>query len=432
MRPVTAVVIGAGSRGRDAYASYALRHPAELQITGVAEPDEARRNNLVQDHGIPESGTFSTWEDLLQKERFADAAFICTQDQMHLEPALEAMKRGYHLLLEKPIAPTLEDCLEIHGASRKYGVSVAVAHVLRYSPFFIILKRLIDQGAIGTLRGIQHNENIGHIHYSHSFVRGNWRNRASSSPMILAKSCHDLDILAFLADQECVSLASAGSAGSFSREKAPAGAPLRCLEGCPHEVECPYYAPKVYHQGETGWPVSVITTDLSSRGILEALREGPYGRCVYACDNDMVEHQVVSLEFARGITAAFTMSAFTHETSRTIKVMGERGEIRGHMEREVLEVHDFRTGEIQTISLGGCHNGTRHGGGDEGILRDLILHLRDKERTSLKTTLDLAMESHIMAFAAEESMNTGRTVDLRTYKRDHNVPGSRGTDSGIV
>ncbi|SIP87589.1 Oxidoreductase family, C-terminal alpha/beta domain [Alkalispirochaeta americana] len=421
MEPVTAVVIGAGSRGRDAYASYALRHPNELQIVGVAEPDEARRNQLVQEQQIPESGAFESWEGLLEKKKFADAAFICTQDQMHLEPAVEAMKKGYHLLLEKPIAPTLEECLEIHGASRKYGVSVAVAHVLRYSPFFMALKRIIDQGAIGAVRGIQHNENIGHIHYSHSFVRGNWRSRADSSPMILAKSCHDLDILSYLVDGEGISLASMGTRGTFSGQNAPAGAPRRCLEGCPQQVPCPYYAPKVYRQGETGWPVNVITTDLSPEGILRALREGPYGRCVYACDNDMVEHQVVSLEFSRGITAAFTMSAFTHDTSRTLKVMGETGEIRGHMEREVLEVHDFRTGEVQTISLGGCHNGTRHGGGDEGIVRDLVLHLRSDRKTPLKTTLDLAMESHVMAFAAEESMQTGKTIDLGVYKKEHGV-----------
>lgn len=417
MKALEAIVVGAGSRGHDSYASYALRHPDELKIVGVAEPNKARREQLAREHGIEPEACFTDWKEVFSREKFADMAFICTQDRMHVEPAVAAMKRGYHILLEKPIAPTLEECLYLEQEAERYSVSVAVAHVLRYTPFFSGLKRLIDQGAIGKIRGIQHNENVGNIHYSHSFVRGNWHKTAESAPMILAKSCHDMDILLFLADAHCQWIASSGSRGSFSAEHAPEGAPDRCLDGCPHSVMCPYYAPKIYLNGNQNWPVNVLTTDLSSTGIQKALEEGPYGRCVYACDNDMTEHQVVSMKFDNGITASFSMSAFTHDTSRSLKIYGETGEIRGHMEREELEIYDFQTGEISTVRFGASQGPAGHGGGDEGIMRDLIRHLRSPKDVPLKTSLKRAIESHVMAFAAEESMQSGKSLSIEEFKK---------------
>lgn len=423
MRPITAVVLGAGGRGMYAYAAYAKDHPEELQIIGVAEPDTLRREKMIHDHAIPSDSVFNDWRDLLARPRFADLVFVCTQDRMHVEPAAAAMRLGYHILLEKPIAPTAQECLYLDQESKKYDVSIAVAHVLRYTPFFQTIKRLIDADAVGRVRGIQHNENIGHIHFSHSFVRGNWRNRKTSSPMILAKSCHDMDILLHLAGADCTNLSSYGSSGIFSAENRPADAPDRCLDGCPHAVTCPYYAPKIYMQGNTAWPVNAVTSDLTPKGIRKALEEGPYGRCVYACDNDMTEHQVVNLRFANEVTAVFSMSAFTRETSRTLKIVGERGEIRGSMERREIEVFDFSTRETQTISLDPQAEDSGHAGGDEGLMRNLIRHLWWRDSYPLETSLSSAIQSHIMAFAAEDSMFSHETVDLESYRKAIAVDG---------
>ncbi|MBF9015020.1 MULTISPECIES: Gfo/Idh/MocA family protein [unclassified Oceanispirochaeta] len=409
MKKIRAAIIGAGNRGVDAYAQYAEKFPHELEITSVAEPREERRKNFSSRFKLDESNVFSDWKELLDAPKKADLVFICTQDTMHVQPAIKAMEKGYHILLEKPIAVTREDTLLLLESSKKYDVSIAVAHVLRYTPFFSAMKRQLDSGVIGEIQGISHNENVGHIHYSHSFVRGNWRNRTESSPMILAKSCHDMDILLFLTGQNCKKISSFGSRRVFLPENRPAGAPDRCLDGCFHHAECPYYGPKVYLNGNTDWPVSVLTTDLTVSGISKALKEGPYGRCVYACDNDVVEQQVLNLVFDNGIPATFTMSAFTNETSRTIKIMGNKGEIRGNMEKGEIKIYDFETSEVSTVSLYASETG--HGGGDDGIVRELILHLNDRTRP-LTSSLEKSVQSHLMAFAAEEAMQTGKLIEL--------------------
>jgi predicted dehydrogenase len=409
MKKIKAAIIGAGNRGVDAYALYSEKYPHELEITAVAEPRDDRRENFAKRFNLDEACIFSDWKELLDSPKTADLVFICTQDTMHVKPALLAMEKGYHILLEKPMAVTKEDTLLLLESSRKYDVSIAVAHVLRYSPFFSTVKRVLDSGAIGEIQGIQHNENVGHIHYSHSFVRGNWRNKAESSPMILAKSCHDMDILLYLTGKNCRKISSFGSRKVFLPENRPEGAPERCMEGCPHNVECPYYGPKIYLNGETDWPVSVLTTDLTVSGISKALDEGPYGRCVYSCDNDVIEHQVINLEFDGGVTAAFTMSAFTNETSRTIKIMGNKGELRGNMEKGEISIYDFVRSETNTISLYASEKG--HGGGDEGIVRDLIIHLNDRTKP-LASSLEKSVQSHLMAFAAEESMLSGEIIKI--------------------
>ena len=196
--------------------------------------------------------------------------------------------------------------------ARKRGKVLSVCHVLRYTPFFSKIKELLDKGCIGRLISIQHNENVGYWHYAHSFVRGNWRNSEDSSPMILAKSCHDMDIMLWLAGADCRSISSYGSLTHFKSENAPEGAPYRCMDGCPVQNECPYYAPRLYLTENTSWPTSVISADTGIEARTKALREGPYGRCVYRCDNNVVDHQVVAIEFKNDVTAVFTMSAFTN------------------------------------------------------------------------------------------------------------------------
>ena len=406
MKQITAVVLGAGSRG-EIYGSYALAYPEELKILAVAEPKADRREKFAKEHGIPEENRFASWKDLLEKPKLADAAFVCTLDDAHLEPALLALEKGYHILLEKPMSNKEAECIAIEEAAAKAGKTLAVCHVLRYTPFYQTIKGLIDGGAIGEITALSQIENVAYWHQAHSFVRGNWRNSGETSPMILQKSCHDMDILLWLAGKNCKKVSSFGSLRHFTPENAPAGAPQRCLDGCPHAQECLYYAPKLYLTGKTDWPVDVLTTDLTSEGITKALREGPYGRCVYHCDNDVVDRQVVNLELEDGVVCSFVMSAFTANSTRQLKILGTKGHIQADMSKREIWLWPFG-GSAYQVPMEETTSG--HGGGDYGLMRDFLHVLREggESRSSARQSL----QSHLICFAAEKSRLEGRIVEL--------------------
>lgn len=415
MKPISAALIGAGQRGIDVYGGYALKFPRQIRFVAVAEPDEERRNRFKTQHGISEHMCFSSWEDLLKKTQLADAVFICTQDQMHYEPTIKALEKNYHVLLEKPMATDPKECVDMGEYAKKYNKIFSIAHVLRHTDFFSTIKKLLDENCIGKLISIQHNENVAFWHQAHSYVRGNWRNSKQSSPMILAKSCHDMDIMLWLAGADCTGISSFGSLTHFKKENAPQGVPDRCLDGCPAAYECPYFAPKIYLTDYIGWPVSVISNDTSLEARTKALKEGPYGRCVYRCDNDVVDHQVVNIEFDNDVTAAFTMCAFTNDSSRTIKLMGTLGEIRGHMEKNEIEVIDFNTSRRDIIHF--KQSGYGHSGGDFGIMRDFIRLIQKGDFRESLTSAQSSVQSHLMAFAAETSRLEGRVVYLKEYQK---------------
>ena len=406
MRPITAVVLGAGSRGEN-YSGYGKLHPGELQIVAVAEPREGRRKQFAESHGIPTERCFASWQELLAQPKLADAAFVCTLDDDHMAPALQALEKGYHILLEKPMSNRKEECIAIEAAAAKAGKILAVCHVLRYTPFFQTIKGLIDEGAIGEVCAISQIENVAYWHQAHSFVRGNWRDSRETSPMILAKSCHDMDILLWLSGKDCKKVSSFGSLRHFTAENAPEGAPERCMEGCPHAESCVYYGPKIYLNGNTGWPVDVLTTDLTPAGIEKALREGPYGRCVYRCDNDVVDRQVVNLELEDGVVCSFVMTAFTANCCRQLKVLGTLGQIQADMGSNEITIWPFG-GEPRKIPVPEADSG--HGGGDYGLLRDFLSAVREggESRTSAKQSL----QSHLVCFAAERSRVEGRVIEL--------------------
>jgi predicted dehydrogenase len=414
MEPVKAALMGAGNRGGFVYADYARMNPAMMKIVAVAEPVEAKRERIRQEHHLEDARVFTDWKDAMPAlPPETEAVIIATQDRMHAGPLLEAMARNLHILCEKPIVPTLAECRDIEKKSAAFTRVFMVAHVLKYTAFFSKIKELLDGGRIGKLIGIDLVENVGHIHTSHSFVRGNWRNLAESSPMILAKSCHDMDMLYWLAGSPCESLNSYGALHYFKKENAPAGAPERCLEGCPHQTTCPYYAAKIYLGPNTGWPVNVITTDLSIEGRFKALQTGPYGRCVFHCDNDVVDHQTVSMRFTNGVMAAFTMSAFTMEITRDITLFGTHGEMTGNLEHGRVTVKDFSTGNIEDIAIASPVGG--HSGGDVNFATDFVRMIRGggAGRNAVKN----AFESHYMALAAEHSrLNGSRLIDMAAFK----------------
>ncbi len=410
-KPVSCIILGAGSRG-NTYAAWSKQFPEQMRVVGVAEPIPSRQERFAQLYDIPAENRFPSWDDALAVPKFADAILITTPDQLHHGPAMRGLELGYDVLLEKPIATTWEHCTEILAQHARYPRIVAVCHVLRYTTYFKKLRDIVASGILGEIVTIEHLEPVGYWHQGHSFVRGNWRNVASSCPMILAKSCHDLDIIRWLMDEPCLSVASYGSLKHFKKENAPAGSTTRCIDGCIIEKECPYSALKLYmDMKNTGWPVSVITEDVSEAGRLKALREGPYGRCVYHSDNDVVDHQVLALEFGKERTAAFTMSAFTTGSRRT-RVMGTMGEAIG--DTQYLSVVNFRNGKKETLDTRLAETGiaSGHGGGDYGLMEAFIKASQHQDPSMVASSLAVSMESHYIAFGAERSRMEKRVVTL--------------------
>ena len=337
---------------------------------------------------------------------------ICTQDDMHFIPTKVAIEKGYHVLLEKPMSNSLEECIELGKIARENDVVFMICHVLRYTPFFTKIKEIIDSGKIGKVMTIQHNENIGYFHMAHSFVRGNWRNSKESSPIILAKTCHDMDILLFLAGSRCKKISSFGSLTYFKESNAPINAADRCIN-CEHEPKCIYSAKAQYLKARGMWPATTITEDQTEEGILKALAEGPYGRCAYKCDNDVCDHQVVTMEFENGITSTFNLSAFTNNCNRTLKIMGTRGEIRANDLMQEVEVQLFGQDSKEIFK---CKPVGGHGGGDYGLMDDFVKLIQSGRNDAL-TSADISVESHVMAFAAEDSRVNGVSINLEEFYR---------------
>lgn len=410
------ILIGAGNRGKR-YTDIAKTLDGKFEVVAVAEPIGERRAVMQRIHSLPDSACFESWEPILEKEKFADAVIIATMDRDHFAPAMAAIEKGYDLLLEKPISPSAEECRALRDAAQKKGVSVLICHVLRYTPFFRTVRKLIDSGRIGKVVNIQLTEPVGNVHQSHSFVRGNWGNSDRSSPMLLQKSCHDMDILQWLIGKKCLRVSSFGSLTHFCRANKPEGAPEFCIEGCPHADTCPYNAVKLYLDDKKNEWFRTAATHMhepADSDVERAIRTTNYGRCVYSCDNDVVDHQVVNLEFEDGITCGFTMCAFS-VGGRYIRVMGTKGEISGEFKCPTVDLYDFETKTHNEIKVADAAFDDSivggHGGGDDGIMHAFYELLCGHEDVSL-CDISVSAANHMIVFAAERARADGRVVSL--------------------
>ena len=420
-KKISAILIGAGGRGK-VYTDDMAKYPDLYEVVGVAEPIDARREYIKKLHNIPEDRVFTDWHQLMALPKIADACIICTMDREHTEPTIAAIDKGYEILLEKPVAATPEECMLLANYAEEKGVNVLVCHVLRYTPFFTKLKNLIDDGYVGKVMQIRHTEDVGHLHQSHSFVRGNWGNSDRATPMILQKCCHDLDILQWLIGTKCTRIQSFGSLSYFTKENCPEGAPLRCSDGCPAAETCHYNAEKLYacdSPQSTDWmqKAAAKTPTPTKEDLEHAIRTNEYGKCVFQTDNNVVDHQVVNMEFEGGVTASLSMAAF-NKGGRDIYVMGTDGTLHGRMKDPYFTYFSFKTCETTKIEVEdaaktGEHFGGGHGGGDQGIVQELYQYLSEDYTGFRAANIHTSVRNHMLCFAAEESrLNGGKVIEL--------------------
>ncbi len=406
-KPVTAITLGAGNRG-NVYGDYAVKFPDQLDIVGVAEPIAIRNERYAKKHDIKDGNRFNTWEDVFKKPKFADAVIISTPDRLHYGPCMKALQMGYDVLLEKPISPSEKECRDILNLAKKTGRIVAVCHVLRYAPYFVKMRELIHSGAIGEVVSVQHMEPISHVHMSHSYVRGNWHNSKETTPIILAKSCHDLDIIKWMIGKRCKRVQAFGDLKWFKKQNAPKESTERCTDGCPVESTCPYSALRIYYRNRSWLHHFDLPEDKDQQGeaIMKYLKTTNFGKCVYRMDNDQPDHYITNMQFEDNVTASFNMEAFTSYEGRRTRVMGSMGDIVGDMTSFTLT--DFRTGEKtewkETTDM--------HGGGDWRLVANWIQALSKRDASLLTSTIDQSIESHIMGFMAEESRKTRKVMEV--------------------
>ena len=405
MRKLRMIILGYGARGI-IYGRYALAYPNEYEVVAVVDCNVNKRE-LAKDNFNCQ--VFEDYQSMFEANIQADFVVVSTQDHQHEEHAIACMKQGYDLLLEKPISNSLEGCQKIYQTACEYKSKVIVCHVLRYSPFYKRIKELIDKGVAGDIVTINASENVGYYHQAHSYVRGPWRNKEESSPMILAKCCHDMDILRWIIGKKCKSISSFGELSVFKKENAPKHSADYCSD-C--KLECIYNAQTVYtDSGKRGFAGYFCLDSSKDENILSALKHSQYDRCVYKCDNNVVDHQVTIMQFEDGVTASHTMTAFSKNIYRDIKIHGTKAEIVGIMEKNYIEVRPY-DGENYEITW---DNGTfvgGHSGSDQGLMHDVFLVFNGEEAGGV-SFIDVSMDSHIMSFAAEESrLNNGKTMTI--------------------
>jgi len=415
---ISYIVIGAGNRG-NIYATYALENPSLAKVVAVAEPRKYHRETFAKKYSLPDENVFSDWSDIAKRDKFADAVVITTPDILHVGPALAFANKGYHILLEKPMAISEEDCGAIAKAAQQNNVILAVGHVMRYTPYTQKIKEIVDSGKIGKVMCIQHVEPVGWFHFAHSYVRGNWRRESEATFSLMAKSCHDIDWIRYIMGATCTKVSSFGSLSYFTKENKPkeAGEAKRCLD-CPIQDTCPYSAKTVYleraKKGHTGWPLHVIVnSEIDIESVTDALKNGPYGRCAYECDNDVCDNQVVNMEFEGGRTASFTMIAFSEEICvRKTRVYGTMGQL--DCDGTKIRLFDFRDPEHpQTFTPESEFTRSKmsgHGGGDWYLMDSFLAAVSFHDPSLILSGPHETLESHLIVFAAEKARRENTIV----------------------
>ncbi len=412
-KPITAIVLGAGHRAM-VYADYSLKHPDELKIVGVADPDEYRRKMVMEKFGFPEENCFVDAEALSKVPKFADAVINGTMDEQHVETSIPLLKMGYDMLLEKPFCVNKAEMKELLDVVNEHKNKVMICHVLRYSPFYLKFKEKIQSGELGDIINIQTIENVSYHHIATSFVRGKWGNSEKChTSMLLAKCCHDMDIMMWLMSPlKPITVSSVGARMQYRSENAPKNSGTYCLDDCPLVDTCQYSAKKLYLEHLGSWEFyvwkdleSVENPTMEQR--IEVLRRSDYGRCVYKCDNDVVDHQSVLINFSNGATGTHNMIGGAAAPLRVLKVTGTKGEIYGEFESNVIKftridpdnenMYIEERLDIKDFDLDG------HGGGDDNLTADFIKFVAGEKVSVSCTSIYDSVDGHNIIFLADES-----------------------------
>lgn len=427
--PLKGVIVGAGNRSR-LYAAYARKHPKDLQIVGVVDPDRSRCEAIRDLYGFPEEHLFRSVKELVRGPKIGDLVINGTMDRQHVETSLPTLKAGYHLLLEKPIAVSEEELWELVRAAEAFDRKVCICHVLRHAPFYAAIREQVAAGVLGELMNIQAVEHVSYHHLASAFIRGKWGNeKRSGSTFLLQKCCHDLDLIAWMnSGVPLKRVSSFGNRQYFREEQAPQGSGERCLVDCAIEPECPYSAGRLYLGEDRLWSYYAWNEfrDEAPTQSMEAKREQlkgdhPFGRCVWRCDNDIVDHQSVAIEFANGSTATLNMVGGTAKPSRSLHLLGTLGELQGVFEEGTFVIRkpdlnqpdkyaetwfDVNIHEDTTGLSGG------HGGGDLRLVEDFLKVVRGEAPSLSTTALEDSITGHLMVFKAEEARINHVVVEL--------------------
>lgn len=413
-------IVGFGSRGQ-MFAQLVI-NDKNSQLVAIAEPVTSSREFGNTKFGVPKENCYKSADEFFKQGKIADAVLICTQDAQHKEMALKALEIGYDILLEKPAAANIQDCIEIRDKANALNKKVMLTHVLRYSPFYRYIKQLIVDGKLGEIVNIEQTENVAYWHFALSYVRGPWNDMGKSTPTIIAKCCHDLDLIVWLMNKKCSTISSFGKLFWFRPENAPEGSAEHCCD-CSEEVKekCLYNAYKIYPERMKRAVVGGLAR-FKGRDIYEILAEkkDKVSKCVYHSDNDAIDNQVVNMEFEDGSNANLTMTAFSQECYRVTHVHGTKGEVFGNSEDGLVHINIY--GEEEKIvdvnkeplfNTDGITLTGGHGGGDYYLYKDFIDYISGGKDSVTRTTINQSIESHVMGFKAEESrLNDGKVIKL--------------------
>lgn len=418
-KPLKVVIVGGGHRSL-IYAELSELKPDMMQIVGIVDPNEFRRNSIAERFEIPEENKFTSVEEFVLKEKFADAVINGTMDHIHVETSLPILKAGYDILLEKPFAVNEKEMRQLVNCANEYNRKIMVCFVLRYAPFYRRIKETLLTGVIGDIVNIQTVEHVSYHHMSTSHIRGKWRNEEEChASMLLAKCCHDIDIMMWLmGDDAPVKVSSFGGLMQFRRENAPENAGTRCLVDCPLVDTCLYSAKRIYLDHPDRWSFYVwdklednVNATLEDKR--ELLKTSPYGICAYKSDNTVVDHQSLNILFKSGATGTHNMIGGTAIPQRKIHIIGTKGEIFGTLESGIFTVSliDPRPGcEHKDTEINVKVTDDSHGGGDLLLTEDFVNYVRDDILSVSCTSINESVKGHLTVFKADESMKNGGAV----------------------
>ena len=432
-RPITAIIVGAGHRSF-VYSELAKTNPEMLKIVGVADPNPIRRKKAMDYFGFKEDMCFENAEELAKKGKLADTVINGTMDEQHLETAVPLLDAGYDMLLEKPFAPNEEEMRQIVNCAKKNNSKVMICHVLRYTPFYYAIKERIVNGEIGDIINIQTTEHVSYHHLSTSYIRGKWANSDKChTSMLLAKCCHDLDIIMWMmSETKPKQISSFGGKFQFKPENAPKEAGTICMKDCPLVDTCVYSTKRLYIDHPDRWAFYVWDALEGKKNVtiedkIALMKsDSPYARCIYKCDNNVVDHQSVLINFESGATGTHNMVGGSAEPRREIHIIGTKGEIFGNFEESkftVLKIDpspdahneecDVEEVDLRvTGDMVGAYGG--HGGGDERLAADFVKFIRGEKPSLACTSIFDSVAGHLSVYLADKRReNGGMPMDVK-------------------